>query len=143
MPDTAAKAADNIRKVLRAGRAGIPRDLDEIGSLLTNALTVELSTPGRGRLYGRHRASAPGDPPAPDTGRLRASYGFTTARTGAGGELTVGTGDKKAKWLEFGTSRMRPRPHLRPVMLRNRTRITRIIARNFEARERAMARRLS
>lgn len=30
-----------------------------------------LSQPGTGRKYGKHRASAPGSPPAPDTGRLR------------------------------------------------------------------------
>lgn len=30
-----------------------------------------LNRPGTGRRYGKHRASAPGETPAPDTGRLR------------------------------------------------------------------------
>ena len=31
-------------------------------------LKVILSQPGTGRMYGKHRASAPGEPPAPDQG---------------------------------------------------------------------------
>lgn len=161
MPTTAAGAAANITKVLRAGRAGLPRDADEIGTLIVNDLTVTLSKPGKGRLYTTwfftnrqgnvvpwgtrppHRASAPGDPPAVDTGRLRSSWGFQSRRTATGADVTIATGDKKAALLEFGTSKMKPRPSIRPVMLRNRTAITRIVARNVEARQRAMARRLT
>lgn len=157
---TGAQMAKNIAKVLKAGRAGITRDLDHIGKDLGNQMRLMLSQPGRGAIYttyfwtdnlgrvrpGRprppHQASAPGDPPAVDEGILRASYGHNVQRTATGAELTFGTADEKAKFLEFGTSKMEPRPHLRPLINRNRLRIREQIADGFEGRERAMARRL-
>lgn len=159
-PSTWDEAADNIAKVLRAGRAGIPRDLDQEGLRLVNELRLDLSKPGKGRVYttyfyqrgGKlyawpkrdkpHRASAPGDPPAVDEGVLRASYGHKAYRTPEGGELEIRSGDSKAALLEFGTSRMKPRPHLRPLIARNRERIRRAVADGVERRERLMARRL-
>lgn len=159
-PKTWAEAGDNIAKVLRAGRAGVPRDLKKIGVRLTGEVQLEVSKPGQGAVYttyfftykGRvipgkarlipHRASAPYDPPAVDTGQLRASYGYEVERTGYGGELTVGSGSDYAPLLEYGTSKMIMRPHLRPVMFRNRLRIRREVEEGIEARERAMARRL-
>jgi hypothetical protein len=154
----------NVAKVLRAGRAGVPRDLDELGVQLVSELRLDLSKPGQGRVYttyffmgmspggpklyaiGKrdkpHRASAPGDPPAVDEGVLRASYGHSVERTASGGTLTIGSGDEKAPWLEFGTSRMKPRPHVRPLMARNRQRIRDHVATGIERRERLMAKRL-
>lgn len=159
MPTTGREAGANIAAVLRAGRAGLPRDLNEVGVSMLNDMTVTLSQPGRGTLYttnfytsqGKtipvgtrvpHRASAPGDPPAPDTGRLRASYSFSTGRTPVGADLVFGTGDEKAKLLEFGTSKMAPRPHLRAVAARARAVIRRFVARGVQTRERAQNARL-
>lgn len=58
-----------------------------------------------------NRASAPGEPPAPDTGHLRNSIDYqltseTTAR--------VGTNLEYAAPLEMGTIRIAPRPFMRP-----------------------------
>lgn len=157
---TGAQMAANIIAVLKAARAGIPRDLDKVGTDIVNQLRLDLSQPGRGRVYttyfwtdevgrvhpGRERvphvASAPGDPPAVDTGQLRASYGHHAERTPDGGMVTIGTADEKAKFLEFGTSRMEPRPHLRPVVQRNQAHVREVVADGVEGRERAMARRL-
>lgn len=154
-------AGENIAKVLRAGRAGVARDLDELGVLLVGELKLDLSKPGQGRVYttyffqknGKlyawpkrdkpHRASKPGDPPAVDEGTLRASYAATPAkRTPDGAEFSIASGDPKAPLLEFGTSKMKPRPHLRPLMARNRLRIRQHVAGGVEDRERRMARRL-
>lgn len=78
---------------------------------------VLLSTPGTGRVYHRskmvnHRASAPGDPPAPDTGRLRASV--TTEVVRGISEVTgfVSVNAEYAAHLELGTERMAARPFL-------------------------------
>lgn len=152
---------ENIAKVLRAGRSGIKRDLEKVGVKLINQLRLDLSEPGTGRLYttlfftdgqGRlrayghrtpHRASSPGSPPAVDTGALRASYSANTASLGAAGaELTIASGKDYAVYLEFGTSRMAPRPHLRPLMASRGIWVTQEVARGIEGRERAMARRL-
>ena len=151
----------NIARVLRAGRSGIPRDLERAGVRLVSQLRLDLSKPGTGQVYthylwtdragrvrpGRprnkpHRASAPGQTPAVDTGQLRASYGHKVTRTASGGELQIASGSEYAPYLEFGTSRMAPRPHLRPLFARHGRLVTREVADGIEGRERAMARRL-
>lgn len=157
---TGAAMAKNIKQVLGAGRAGVPRDLDGIGLKITSKLRTRLSIPGKGNVYdtlfftdrqGRvipfgsrpvHVASAPGQPPAVDTGTLRASYGHYARRSAEGGLLIVGTGVEYAKFLEFGTSKIAPRPHLRPVIKDSYRLIRRDLKEGFEGRERAMARRL-
>lgn len=57
--------------------------------------------------------SAPGEPPAPQTGAYEASFGHEKVKML---EYQVGTNDKRAVWLEFGTSKMAPRPHMRPAL---------------------------
>lgn len=66
--------------------------------------------------YGKHQASAPGEYPKSLTGKLVASL---FKRTSSSTALTaeVGTGLNYGKYLEFGTSRMLPRPWLRPSFL--------------------------
>lgn len=64
-------------------------------------------------LRNLHRASAPYDPPAPDTGDLRRS---TFAEPMANGGWLVGVAMAYARWLEFGTERMSPRPFMRPAL---------------------------
>ena len=106
-----------------------PEALDAIALVLLRSLKVEVSTPGRGRLYRLptartrrvalqqhhrrgtprlHRASAPGQPPTVDTGSYRESFAF--ARVSAT-KRRVGTDDKRATWFERGTLRMAKRPH--------------------------------
>jgi len=73
-----------------------------------------LSRPGTGELYGRHRASAPGEPPAPDTGRLRAAT-QADEQVRRDGEDFVGrvvANTEYAAALETGTERMAARPFL-------------------------------
>jgi hypothetical protein len=41
------------------------------------AINLITSTPGAGKLYGSHRASAPGQPPANNTGFLAANFKLT------------------------------------------------------------------
>jgi HK97 gp10 family phage protein len=94
------------------------------------AISLILNTPKTGRLYwrrgvsktsgtgrsfsGGHRASAPGEPPASDTGRLvnsiTTSYDFNELSG------TVRARTEYAAYLEYGTSRMEPRPFMRPAV---------------------------
>lgn len=76
-----------------------------------------LSQPGQGAVYPRgkksHRASAPGDPPAVDTGNLRRNR--ATEVISAGGGVSIGilsVNSEYAEALEFGTEKMAPRPFL-------------------------------
>lgn len=106
---------DAIEQALRRAEKGFDDDLNRIGILYTNAVKVILSSPGGGRVYGNHRASAPGQPPAPDTGAYRASW-----RHELTGALIVAMypgpsphPTQLGSWLEFGTSKMAARPHAR------------------------------
>lgn len=71
------------------------------------------SVKGRLNLSETHRASADGDPPATDTGRLKNSIEFDKI-----GDLTATVGSKLAyaTWLEYGTMRMAARPFFRPAI---------------------------
>lgn len=70
-----------------------------------------------------HNPSLPYNPPAPDTGFLRMSI-RSSAESGDGFvSLTVGSTLKDAMYpiyLEFGTSKMLPRPWLKPALDRGK-----------------------
>lgn len=92
---------------------------------LEREIKLTLSKPGTGREYAAargkgkrkrvHRASAPGQPPAVLTGRLRQSitHGIVDNK------MRVGTNVEYAPWLEFGTldnnGFIAPRPFMRPA----------------------------
>jgi hypothetical protein len=130
--------SNQLRKETRAVRAA--------SLVLVGVIKEMLSTPGRGRIRsgGRSRAGAgsfnrgkdgklhmvrrgaartnidvsdraslPGDPPAPDEGVLRNSidYELTSETTSH-----VGTDVEYAEPLEFGTTRIAPRPFMRPSL---------------------------
>ena len=84
-------------------------------ALASEAITkANLSRPGTGRVYGKHQASAPGEPPAADTGELRrkTQAGTQVRRDGEDliGRLVANT--EYAHGLEVGTERIAPRPFL-------------------------------
>jgi len=96
--------------------AKLPREVGDI--VEQTALGIEAAVKAgmaegkSGRMYGAHRASAPGEMPAIDTGVLAAS--IETERESAT-SYVVSTNQDYAPFLEFGTSRMAPRPFLGPA----------------------------
>jgi HK97 gp10 family phage protein len=66
---------------------------------------------------GSHTASAPGEAPASDTGRLAGSI---TAEKKGPLLWDVGTDVKYGRFLEFGTMKIAERPWLRPAIEKNR-----------------------
>jgi HK97 gp10 family phage protein len=60
----------------------------------------------------KHRASAPGEAPATDTGRLANSIKANI--DGKKAEIVADT--EYAPWLEFGTQKIKPRPFMFPAM---------------------------
>jgi len=80
--------------------------------------------PKTGRTYLRgsvsHRASAPGEAPATDTGFLASSiaYRSTTAMS-----AVIESRLDYAYWLEFGTSKIAPRPSWTPAVERGGPRL--------------------
>jgi len=77
--------------------------------------------PASGRTYKRgnvtHRASAAGEYPMSDTGRLASNVEFTVASL-AKPESEVGTNIIYGAYLEFGTSKMAARPWLMPSFIK-------------------------
>tara|TARA_R110000744_G_C19098203_1_gene533269 strand:+ start:124 stop:552 length:429 start_codon:yes stop_codon:yes gene_type:complete len=73
--------------------------------------------PKTGRTYQRrgvtHTSSAPGQAPATDTGRLANSITFEQVGPVS---VTVGSALIYAAYLEYGTTRMAPRPAWRPAV---------------------------
>lgn len=67
-----------------------------------------------------HHPSLPGNAPAPDTGNLRASIHYTIEGKSEKTIGRVGTDVEYGKYLEFGTSRMAPRPWLKPALDKNK-----------------------
>jgi HK97 gp10 family phage protein len=99
-------------------------------SVVEEATSLILETPKTGRVYRRrgvvHQASAPGQAPASDRGRLvqsgRTQYDSATLT----GTATWSTG--YAGHLEFGTQKMEPRPYARPALANRREEIESDIA---------------
>lgn len=126
-------AGDSMNAAIDDLMSRIPPGLVRAALVLEGEWKQVLNTPGRGRVYGKHQASAPGDPPAPDMGTLLRSITHepideTTIR--------VGTNVEYAELLEFGTlprggkakggrgklgarlGGIAPRPHARPALAR-------------------------
>ncbi len=64
----------------------------------------------------RHTSSAPGQAPANNTGALVASIKVTKERN----KSTINISKNYAIFLEFGTSKMRPRPFIIPAFLKTK-----------------------
>lgn len=89
--------------------------------------------PKSGKVYEKsnprrvHQASAPGEAPASDTGRLAASIYIDIDPFAA----TVGSRLVYARYLEYGTRKMAPRPIWVPVALQEEKKIPARIQRNL------------
>jgi hypothetical protein len=89
----------------------------------------EMQGPKSGATYGDHQASAPGEAPAIDTGRLFASVDVRQS----GAEVYL-VEDGYGLYLEQGTDDIEPRPHLEPAAEQVRPRF---LSRMADAVERA------
>lgn len=111
------RLSDDLRE--EAGKAVLATAVEMRADIVTSIQRG----PASGRTYKKsnptrtHTASALGQPPMSDTGRLANSITFDRV-----GDLTatVGSALNYAPWLEYGTSRMAARPFFRPAIERMR-----------------------
>lgn len=95
--------------------------------------------PASGRVYEKyeprrtHQASAPGQYPMSDTGRLANSVDFNLPAPGRF-EGMVGTNVVYGRYLEFGTSRMAARPWLMPSFEKAKVGVEKRLRKAIEAR---------
>ena len=77
-----------------------------------------------GRTYGKHQASAPGEPPATDKGQLVSSIVMSVESDNKGEVVgIIRASAPYAAHLEFGTSNMAPRPYMQPGLESQRRKI--------------------
>lgn len=105
----------NLAAMTPAVQEAVGLTLKAHASIILNAAKRRIARgPKTGRVYRKrgvdHRASAPGEPPATDTGRLIASGVSDGDVSGA----FVRFDTVYAAPLEFGTARIQPRPYLVP-----------------------------
>lgn len=107
----------------------IEKRLKTAATLVQGEVKRVLSGSRHGRVYRvpatkrTYTASAPEEAPAVRLGALRQSYEWELQGKGAHARAIIGTRIKYSTWLEFGTSRMAPRPHLRVAFKRKRAEI--------------------
>jgi hypothetical protein len=107
---------EELERRIRAGAMrGVMRTVLAVEERATDLI---LNTPKTGRVYRRrgteHQASAPGEPPASDTGRLVQSSAHSFDERNLSG--TVNWSAAHAAPLELGTDKMEPRPFARPAL---------------------------
>ena len=137
--------ADRFRKLPSLVAKEVKKEIAESGSLVQGNIIRLVSSGARsGKFYGSHQASAPGEPPAKDTGTFLRSVFNEPSKSGFA--ALVGSDVKYAKWLEFGTRKagifaqkivgktgggMAPRPWLQNTFDRNKEKISRKIQSGF------------
>jgi len=101
---------DSVRRQIRRG---VKRNVTAAAYLWDGAMKEAIAESGSGRVYQRggvrHRASAPGEPPATDTGYLLNSVDTQVE----GLQAKVGNTAEYALYLERGTQHIAPRPFVR------------------------------
>ena len=127
----------DARKLGAVGDQGAMKVLIKKGFQLANDIKLSMKDSGPAGKRGATREeraanrSKPGEPPHVDTGRLRASIQVNWMGGGETGQdappqpsepftVRVGTNVEYAYGLEFGTSKVAPRPFLRPALDRLR-----------------------
>jgi len=87
-------------------------------NLRTDMIELMVNSKPYGRIYRRgdveHQASAPGQPPAPDTGNLLSKINTDYDETTLTGRVLIEAG--YGAHLEYGTVNMEPRPFVRPTI---------------------------
>jgi HK97 gp10 family phage protein len=115
IPKITKELSNNIEKRMLIASIQVHGEL--VRSILVGTRSGRLyRITGTKKLY---RASKAGEAPAVRLGALRQSYRFTTEGRGHKTVGIVGSPLKYSKWLEKGTSKMKPRPHL-SVAFRNK-----------------------
>lgn len=109
------RGSEIIRKVRAAALRGVIRGTESVRDEATSLID---EAPATGRIYERrsvtHQASAPGEPPAADTGTLAREIQVSYDLPRLTGIINAGAGYSAA--LEWGTNRIAARPFMRPAL---------------------------
>lgn len=128
------KTLVDVGRHLNRHRKALRLALKDVGSdVVSDMARFILTGPKTGRIYvynGRaHQASAPGESPANRTGKLAASGDY---KVRGYYEMVVGETAEYAGYLEHGTYKMAPRPHIIRAVNKNRMNTIRTIENNVK-----------
>lgn len=124
MPDGIRIELDLDTRVLdalvQAAPGRVEQALDAIVADIETTAKVSFAEPKTGRIYrrgvtARHQASAPGQAPAIDYTFLATKAWYVQRKSG---QRTFGFAAEYAAHLEFGTTRMAPRPYFLPAIVK-------------------------
>jgi hypothetical protein len=108
-PELAAKAPRAVGLIVRKTANDYDAEMQRLFELPKHGAFREVSATGK-----LHRASAPGEAPAVDTGNLRNSIAITMINNGLTARIDFGA--EYAFWLEFGRRSVAARPFARPAL---------------------------
>lgn len=114
--------------ILALDQKAIARSRQGVNILRNTAMEV-LGHDGSGRRYGKHVASAPGEPPAPDKVNLRRNWrqmvwaGFNGKGLSVTIKMRITSDMFYEKFLEHGTRKMAPRPFHNRIKTKARPKI--------------------
>ena len=119
-------------EVMEQIERGLQANLKAAAMIWHGGILEELTGEREGRTYRipgtekTYQASKPGEPPASRVGDLRRKYTFRTK----GHAAEVGNPLEYAYYLEKGTRKMAPRPHVIPAYEKNRDLINKALGAN-------------
>lgn len=154
MTDVSFKVAFYIERAVKVADERMPALMADIATTFANEVKELMrDSPATGRVYRRrgvtHRASAPGEPPAPDQGTLVRSVRWGVRKTASAWFAMVGSTLKYALYLEFGAARgvlgpsgrvekvqwiLYPRPAWWPALLITRSKIPGLVTKHARGR---------
>lgn len=116
------------KEIIEAIRIQLPERAYRGANELRNSALDILTGQRSGRMYGGHRASAPGEPPATWSGVFKNAWHPRSLGGGSTFISRIENGVFYAGWLENGTpgGQMAPRPHHKAIQEHATPRIMRI-----------------
>jgi len=138
--------SNKLRSLPEVVRQEVAKGVSASALMLQNDMRMSIQKgPKTGRAYKRgktkwHRASAPGEAPATDSGRLASHINFTLSERGM--KASVGVNDATnivyAARMEFGGKDSRgvyiaPRPYIRPALRRKAQDIVLRLKKSYKA----------
>jgi HK97 gp10 family phage protein len=116
-----------IKDLLEKAEADFINSSEEMKDLMIDSIKTGSKS---GKTYTRngmsHQSSAPGQPPANDTGKLIDSIKVEKRKNTS----TIKIDADYAGYLEYGTSKMRPRPFILPALMKIKKKLMTMIKRN-------------
>ena len=125
------------REMMRKGAKELYRNQKNSGTIRREEPKIGRNDPcpcGSGKKYKRlpNRSSAPGETPAPQSGKLRQDWDDQTLIEGDQVTSRIKSNSKHAEWLEGGTKKMAKRPFIDPIKKKAEPEIVKIFGSDFE-----------